>query len=196
MKSRSSRAIPAEARRVAIYARVSTLDESPDLQLDELRELSRRRGWVVVREYVDHGIGGSKASRPALDVLVADARLRRFDIVVIWKLDRLARSVRHLIDLSEEFEALGIDFISATESMDTTTPHGRMVFHILAAVGEFERDLILERICAGMKAAKARGVKMGRPRLEPTEKEKQELLELRAQGLSIRKIAGIVSWFP
>jgi len=161
-------------KRVATYARVSTTLQSPDLQLDDLRAFARLRGWEIADEFTDVGVSGAKESRPELDRLLAAARRRSFDIVLIWKLDRAARSVKHLLALAEE----------------------KMIFTILAAVAQFERDLICERIRAGMRAAKARGQRMGRPRLLPNEKELQELLELHAQGLSIRKIARRAMWFP
>jgi DNA invertase Pin-like site-specific DNA recombinase len=175
---------------------VSTHDQSVDLQMDALRDLCARRGWAIVAEFVDEGVSGAKESRPGLDALLDLARRRGFDILVFWKLDRIARSVTHLLRIVDELQTLGIDFFSVTESLDTTTPQGRMILVVLGAIAEFERSLTQERIRAGMRAAKARGVKMGRPRLEPTEKEREELVELRQSGLSIRKIASMVSWFP
>lgn len=194
--SLSTQGSMASRRRVAVYARVSTLEQNVDLQLDSLRELCQRRGWIIHKEYVDQGVSGAKEKRPALDELQKDAHRGKFEIVAIWKLDRMARSTRHLLNLSEEFSSLGVDLFSLTETIDSTTPHGRMLFTVLGAIAEFERDLIRERICAGMKSAKARGKKIGRPRLEPTEEELEEIQELQARGLSIRKIAEKVSWFP
>ena len=146
--------------------------------------------------FTDEGVSGAKEKRPGLDALLELARQRKFDVLLFWKLDRIARSVTHLLRLVEEFKALGIDFYSVTESIDTTTPQGRMIIVVLGAIAEFERDIICERVRAGMRAAKARGAKIGRPRLEPTEEEIKELLDPRRAGLSIRKIAATVSWFP
>jgi len=182
--------------RAATYSRVSTHEQSVALQQDGLQELCARRGWAIVAEFVDEGVSGAKEKRPGLDALLELAHRREFDILVFWKLDRIARSVTHLLRLVEEFKALGIDFYSVTESLDTTTPQGRRVLVVLGAIAEFERDLTVERVRAGMRAAKARGAKIGRPRLEPTEKEMEELLELQRNGMSIRKIAATVSWFP
>ena len=162
-----------EPIRMAIYARVSTSDQSPEMQLRELREMAERRGWTVIDEYVDHGVSGKTARRPGLDRLIEQAG-----------------------QVSEELESLGIEFFSLTESLDTTTPQGRMIFTILGAIAEFERDLARERICAGLRNAKAKGKRIGRPALEPSEKEIAELVELRSRGMSIRKIAEAVVWFP
>jgi DNA invertase Pin-like site-specific DNA recombinase len=186
----------ADAPRVALYARVSTNDQRLDLQLDELRQLCNRRGWVIAGEYIDKGVSGSRKKRPGLERLLAEARRDTFDVVGTWKLDRLARSVSHLLQLKEEFDDLGIDFFSLTETLDTATPQGRMIFTILGAVAEFERDLIRERIRAGMNAARARGTKMGRPCLTPSPEEVEELRQLRRRGLSIRQLAKVVKWVP
>jgi DNA invertase Pin-like site-specific DNA recombinase len=141
---------------------VSISDQKVDLQLDALREYAARRGAEIIEEYIDAAVSGARAKRPALDRLMADARRRRFDGVVIWKLDRLARSVHHLTAVAKEFEALGIDLVVTTQAIDTSTPNGRFLFHTLAAVAELERDLIRERVCAGMQAAKRRGKHVGR----------------------------------
>lgn len=149
-------------RQAALYARVSTLDQHTDNQLVELRRYAAARGWDVV-EHVDHGVSGSKERRPALDALVADAKRRRFDAVVVWRLDRLGRSIKHLITLIDELQALGIAFVSLGEGLDTTTPAGRLQFHVLAAIAEFERARIQERVQAGLARAKAQGKRLGRP---------------------------------
>lgn len=144
--------------RVALYARVSTLNgQDPELQLRDLRDYLVRRGWNSVGEYVDVGVSGTKDTRPQLDKLMADAHKRYFDAVVVWKFDRFARSVSHLLRALEEFQALGIEFVSLTESVDTSTPMGKMVFTVLGAVAELERSLIVERIRAGMRNAKVKG---------------------------------------
>ena len=150
--------------RIGLYARVSTNDQHPEVQLHVLREYARARGLKVVEEFVDQGVSGAKDRRPALNRLLKDARRRRFDLVACVKLDRLARSVRHLTTLAAEFEALGIGLVVLDQAIDTTTPSGRLLFHVLGAIAEFERDLIRERTVAGMRAAKRRGKRIGRPR--------------------------------
>lgn len=152
--------------KAAIYARVSTTGgQSPEMQLRELRQYAKRRGWKVAGEYVDQGVSGAKDSRPELNRLVADAHRRRFDAVVVWKFDRFARSVSHLLRALENFQALGIEFVSLTEGIDTSTPTGKMVFTVLGAVAELERSLIGERVRAGLRNAKANGKRLGRPPL-------------------------------
>jgi DNA invertase Pin-like site-specific DNA recombinase len=148
--------------RAAIYARVSTFDQQPENQLAELRRYVAARGWQM-REFVDHGVSGAKERRPALDVMVADAKRRRFDVVVVWRLDRLGRNLKHLITLIDELQALGIAFVSLGEGIDATTPAGKLQLHILAAIAEFERARIQERVRAGLARAKAQGKRLGRP---------------------------------
>lgn len=150
---------------VCLYARVSTLDkgQDPQMQLRELRDYCQRRGWTVASEYVDVGVSGAKDSRPELNRMMADASRRRFDAVVVWRFDRFARSVSHLLRALETFRALGIEFVSYTEAIDTATPVGKMTFTVLGAVAELERSLIVERVRAGMRNAKAKGRSIGRP---------------------------------
>ena len=152
--------------KIAIYARVSTANngQDPEVQLRELREYCERRGWDIFAEYVDAGVSGSKDSRPELNRLMRNAKQRRFDAVVVWKFDRFARSVSHLLRALEEFKALGIEFVSLSEQVDTSTPTGRMVFTVLGAVAELERSLIAERVRAGLRNARAKGKRLGRPR--------------------------------
>lgn len=152
--------------KVALYARVSTTNghQDPETQLYALREFVKNRGWEVVDEYVDKGVSGSKDSRPALNKLMADAHQRKFDVVAVWKLDRFGRSLRHLVNSLAEFEALGIAFVSQTDSLDMTTPGGRLMFNVIASMAQFERELIQERVRAGMRRAKAKGSKIGRPK--------------------------------
>jgi DNA invertase Pin-like site-specific DNA recombinase len=157
--------------RVALYARVSTTDQHPEAQLHALREYARARGLEVVEEFVDHGVSGAKDQRPALNRLLKDARRRPFDAVACVKLDRLARSVRHLTTLAGEFDALGIGLVVLDQAIDTTTPSGRLLFHVLGAIAEFERDLIRERTAAGMRAARRRGKRIGRPRVQVSRSE-------------------------
>ena len=153
--------------RCAIYARVSTLDQEPENQLAEIRRYVPARGWTAV-EYVDRGVSGAKDRRPALDQLLIDARRRRFDVLVVWRLDRLGRNLRHLITLLEELQALGIAFVSLNEGIDATTPAGKLQMHILGAIAEFERARIAERVKAGLQRARAQGKRLGRPRKAPT----------------------------
>jgi DNA invertase Pin-like site-specific DNA recombinase len=150
--------------RVALYARVSTADkgQDPRVQTLELQEYCQRHGWSVAGEYVDVGISGTKEKRPELDRLMADAHRRRFDAVLCWKFDRFARSVSHLLKALEIFQTLGIEFISFSEQLDTSTPTGKMVFTVLGAVAELERSLIVERVRAGMRNARAKGKRIGR----------------------------------
>ena len=150
-------------RRAAIYARVSTLDQEPENQLEELRRYVEARGWTAV-EYVDRGVSGSKDRRPALDQLLVDARRRRFDVLVCWRLDRLGRKLKHLITLLEDLQALGIAFVSLAEGIDATTPAGKLQMHILGAIAEFERERIRERVLAGLQPARGQGKRLGRPR--------------------------------
>lgn len=173
-------------RRVALYARVSTNDQRADLQLDGLRRLAEQRGWKVAGEYVDLGVSGSKDKRPQLDKLMADAHKGRFDTLAVWKLDRLARSVRHLIMVGDEMRALGVDLVSVQDTIDTTTPSGRFTFHVLGAVAELERELIRERTVAGVAAARRRGVRLGRPAVRL---DVDRALELREGGKSYKVIA-------
>jgi DNA invertase Pin-like site-specific DNA recombinase len=149
--------------RCAVYARVSTLDQQPENQLAELRGYAQARGWTAV-EYVDRGVSGSKDSRPGLDRLVIDARRRRVDVVVVWSLDRLGRSLRHLILLLDGFQAAGVSFISLREGLDCTTPAGRLQWQIIGAISEFERARIAERVRAGLARARAHGQRLGRPK--------------------------------
>jgi DNA invertase Pin-like site-specific DNA recombinase len=170
----------------AIYARVSTTNgQDPEMQLRELREYCGRRGWEVGREYVDVGISGAKEKRPELDKLLADAHRRHFDAVVVWKFDRFARSVSHLLRALEDFRSLGIEFVSLSEQVDTSTPTGKMVFTVLGAVAELERSLIAERVRAGLRNARAKGRRLGRP---PKALDPGEIRRLRAQGASWRAV--------
>lgn len=154
--------------RAALYARVSTTGHGQDvgLQLDELRQVAAQRGWEAVA-YVDEGVSGAKDSRPALDRMLVDAREGRLDVVAIWKLDRLARSVRHLLELSDSLNAWGVGLVSIRDAhIDTTTPSGRFTLQILGAVAELERGLVRERVIAGVRRAQAAGKHCGRPKVE------------------------------
>ena len=193
------------AKRVALYARVSTAkcekcgkrqpDHGPqdheykgqdaEVQLRELREFVAARGWVIIEVYTDT-VSGAKDSRPGLNRLMADAGRRSFDVIVVWRFDRFARSVSHLLRALEQFQALGVDFISLCESVDTSTPTGRMIFTVLGAVAELERSLIVERVKAGLRNARAKGKRLGRP---PIFVSQNRIDTLRDSGASWRAIA-------
>lgn len=175
-------------KRVCLYARVSTSNghQDPELQLRELRAFAAARGWTVTGEFTDVGVSGSKDRRPKLDLLMAGAKSRAFDILLVWKLDRFARSLKHLVTALAEFEALGVQFVSLRDNLDLTTPSGRLMFHVIGAMAEFERALIQERVRAGLRNARAKGKRLGRPTVSiPTAKVQR----LRAQGLSWSRIA-------
>ncbi len=174
--------------KVALYGRVSTIDkgQDPELQLGQLREYALARGWTIHREYVDHGISGAQERRPALDQLMADAKRRLFDGVLVWRFDRFARGTRHLINALHEFRHLGIAFVSYQENLDTSSPMGEAMFTIIGAMAQLERDITRERVKAGVARARARGRQLGRPK-KIFRRDKVE--KLRAQGLSFRRIA-------
>src|SRR5579862_5969220 len=174
-------------KRAAIYARVSTNNgQNPEMQLGEVRQYCSRREWQVVHEYVDKGISGAKERRPALDQLIADCRRRSVDCVVVYRYDRFARSLRQLVNALEEFRALGIDFVSLHEGVDTSTPNGRLVFGIFASIAEFERELIRDRVKSGLAAARSKGKRLGRPRVTLDE---ARIAALRASGRSWPQVA-------
>jgi len=176
--------------KAAIYGRVSTAAQDTNLQMREVRQFVQRRGWQIVEEYIDKGISGCKEKRPALDKLMSDAKRRRFDAVVVYRYDRFARSLRHLVNALEEFRALGIEFVSIHEGVDTSTPNGRLVFGIFASIAEFERELIRARVRSGLAAAKARGIQLGRPALRKfTAKEIKQLRRDRRKGMPFQELA-------
>jgi len=156
------------------------------MQLRELREYCQRRGWTVTGEYVDIGISGSKDSRPELNRLMVEANQRKFDTVVVWKFDRFARSVSHLLRALETFRALGIEFVSYSEAIDTSTPVGKMTFTVLGAVAELERSLIIERVKAGVRNARAKGKRLGRPKIAV---DRARIETMRSGGASWRVIS-------
>src|SRR6266478_10163471 len=174
--------------RTAIYARVSTTNHGQDasLQTSEMQQFVEARGWQLADQYVDQGVSGSKDSRPELNRLMADAKRRRFDVVLVWKLDRFGRSLRHLVNALAEFESLNIAFVSLSDNLDLSTASGRLMFNIIGAMAEFERELIRERVKAGMRNAKAKGIRISRPRANV---DTAQIAQLRAQGLSWKKIA-------
>src|SRR5215468_1724968 len=171
----------------AIYARVSTANnvQDPTMQTRELREYCERRGWSVVGEYVDLGISGAKERRPELDKLLQDAKRRKLDAIICWKLDRIGRSLRHLVNLLAELEAVGVALVSFSDHLDLSTPQGRLMFQIIGAMAEFERSLIQERVKAGLRNARAKGKRLGRPRVAV---DVTRIATLRSQGLSWAKI--------
>jgi DNA invertase Pin-like site-specific DNA recombinase len=176
--------------KAAIYGRVSTTAQDTNLQMREVRQFVQRRGWQIAEEYIDKGISGNKEKRPALDKLMSDAKRRRFDAVVVYRYDRFARSLRHLVNALEEFRALGIEFVSIHEGVDTSTPNGRLVFGIFASIAEFERELIRARVRSGLAAARARGIQLGRPALRKfTAKEIKQLRRDRRKGMPFQKLA-------
>ncbi len=174
--------------RVALYARVSTLNghQDPEMQLSELREYATRRGLSIHEEYVDQGVSGSKESRPALNRLMTDAQKCKFDAVLVWKIDRFGRSLKHLVNSLADLGAYGITFISLRDNLDLSTPSGRLMFQIIGAMAEFERALIQERVKAGLRNAKAKGKRIGRPRRQV---DSLLALKLRGEGLSWRAIS-------
>jgi len=172
--------------RAAAYHRVSRSDQNPQLQQDEVAELVERRGWQLAKSYTDEGVSGSRDRRPELDKMLTDARRRRFDLLVVWRADRLFRSLRHMVTTLDELAALGIGFVSVTEPFDTSTPSGRLLLHLVSAMAEFERSILIERTRAGLAAAVRRGVKVGRPRA-PVDVNRAR--ELRAAGRTYRQVA-------
>src|SRR5664280_2952828 len=178
---------PLTIARVALYARVSTLNgQDPEMQLRELREYAVRRGWTVTGEYVDQGVSGSKESRPELNQLVTDAHRRQFDAVLVWKIDRFGRSLKHLVNALEDLAAYGVAFVSLRDNLDLSTPSGRLMFQIIGAMAEFERSLIQERVRAGLRNARAKGKRLGRP---PSGVNPSQISALRASGSSWRAIS-------
>ena len=178
-----------EKKLVALYARVSTDKQAVDMQTSELKEFIKRRGWKLHKAYIDKGFSGKNTNRPAFNEMMSQARDRRFDVLLVWKLDRLGRSLKDLINILDELSSFGVDFISFKDRhMDTTTPTGKLVFNVVASVAEFERDLISERIKAGLENARRKGKVLGAKRkLSPALFEKAQ--ELKNQGLSNRQVA-------
>jgi DNA invertase Pin-like site-specific DNA recombinase len=176
--------------RVAIYARVSTGEQNPELQLRELRDYAKRRGFIIHREYVETVPGDVRRRKraPEFEAMMADARRRRFDCVLVWKYDRFARSLGALVAALQEFRDLGIDFISHTQAIDTTTPMGRLFFHVIGSFAEFERDVIVERVRAGLANARAKGKRLGRPIQDPAAEQRVLALK-RDEGLSLRQLS-------
>jgi DNA invertase Pin-like site-specific DNA recombinase len=177
--------------RAALYVRCSTRDQHADVQLAPLIAYAERRGWEV-RQFIDAAVSGRQCKRPGLDALLVAVRRREVDSVVITKLDRLFRSTRHLSALAAELEALGVHLVVIDQSIDTSTPAGKLLFNVLAAIGEFEADLIRERTLAGLDAARRRGKKLGRPKRVFNQRQVARVRRLRANGKSIRQIADLL----
>ena len=173
-------------KRVAIYVRVSTKDQSVGMQLNDLERYSKERGLNIFKVYEDNGVSGTKETRPALGQLMDDARKRKFDIVLVWRFDRFARSTKHLVNALYEFRNLGIDFISYQENIDTSSPLGEAIFTIISAMSKLERDIIAERVKGGLRKARANGKRLGRPK---NEVDTDKVIEYRKQNKSIRQIA-------
>ena len=182
-----------QPRVAAIYARISTTGkgQSPDMQVRELRTYCQSRGWKVYGEFIDRGVSGSKDNRPQLDLLMQACRKRAVNAVVLYRYDRFARSLRHLVNALAEFDSLGIHFVSLHENIDTTTPNGKLVFGIFASIAEFERNLICQRVRSGLAAARDRGKTLGRPRacLLSAEQTRRLKQERRQKGASLRQLA-------
>ena len=172
-------------KRAALYLRVSTVDQHPETQLHDLRGLAAQRGFEIVEEYTDR-ISGVKAKRPGLDQLMADARHRKFDVLLVWAFDRIARSVRHFLEVLDELNRLEIEFVSFRENVDTGGPLGRAMIIIIGAISELERNLIIERVRAGMRRARLEGRRLGRP---PLSVNRDDLLRDRARGQSLTQLA-------
>jgi DNA invertase Pin-like site-specific DNA recombinase len=173
-------------KRAALYMRVSTVDQHPENQLNELRHFAEQRGFQITEEYTDHGVSGTKARRPALDRMLNDAHRRRFDVVVVWACDRLARSTKHFLQVLDELNALGVQFLSQREAIDTDGPLGRAIVVIVSAVAELERSLIVERVRAGMRRAKLDGRRIGRV---PLDVDHAALVRDRLTGMSLTRVA-------
>ncbi len=188
MSAAGQRVKAAGLLRAGLYCRVSTTGQAAENQLLALRSFASARGWTVT-EFVDEGQSGAKERRPALDALLAAVRARKVDVVACVKLDRLARSVHHLVALGGEFEALGVDLVVLDQAIDTATPSGRLLFHVLAAISEFERDLIRDRVVAGLRRARSQGKRLGRPRVAV---DLARVVALRSDGKSIRAVARAV----
>jgi len=173
-------------KKVAIYVRVSTKDQSVDMQLNDLERYSKERGFKVFKTYKDNGVSGTKDKRAGLNQLMDDAKKRKFDIVLVWRFDRFARSTKHLVNALYEFRNLGIDFISYQENIDTSSPLGEAIFTIISAMATLERDIIAERVRGGLRKAKANGKKLGRPNGDV---DIDKVIDYKKQGKSVREIA-------
>ena len=173
-------------KRAALYCRVSTVDQHPETQLAELRQFAANKGFNIVGEYTDHGYSGVRARRPELDRMMDDARRHRFDVLLVWSCDRLARSTKHLLQTIDELNGFGIQFLSQREAIDTEGPLGRAILVIVSAMAELERCIIIERVRAGMRRARLEGRQIGRARLDV---DRQQVIQDRRSGMSLTQVA-------
>jgi DNA invertase Pin-like site-specific DNA recombinase len=173
-------------KKAAVYVRVSTVDQHPETQLLDLRQFAAQKGFQLVQEYIDHGICGARARRPALDKMMEDARRRKFDVLMVWSCDRLARSTKHLLQVLDELNGFGIQFLSQREAIDTEGPLGRAIIVIVSAMAELERCTIIERVRSGMRRAKSEGRRIGRA---PLQVNRVLLLRNREGGMSLNQLA-------
>jgi DNA invertase Pin-like site-specific DNA recombinase len=173
-------------KRAALYCRVSTVDQHPETQLNELRQFAANRGFKVVGEYTDHGYSGARARRPELDRMMDDAQRHKFDAVLVWACDRLARSTKHLLQTIDELNGMGIQFLSQREAIDTEGPLGRAIIVIVSAMAELERSIIVERVKAGMRRARLEGRQIGRARLDVN---REQIVRDRRSGMSLTQVA-------
>ncbi len=173
-------------KRAVLYLRVSTIDQHPENQFHDLHQLAAQRGFEVIREYVDHGFCGARMKRPELDQLLSDARRGQFEVVLVWACDRMARSTRHFLELLDEFARLNIEFVSVHENLDTGGALGRAIIIIIAVLAELERNLIRERVKAGMRRAQLEGRRIGR---RPAQVDRESVLQDRTRGHSLTVIA-------
>jgi len=173
-------------KKCAVYARVSTLEQHVETQLYDLRQLAQKRGFEVVAEYTDHGVSGAKARRPGLDTLMADARKRKFSVVLVAAFDRMARSTKHFLQVIDEFDSLGIEFVSRRENVDTSGPMGRLFLTLIGSIAELESELIRERIRAGMRRRRLEGYRLGR---QPLDVDHEAIVADRLSGMSLTQTA-------
>jgi len=173
--------------RVALYIRVSTFEQHPEMQLNSLREYAAARGWLIVGEFIDEGVSGSKESRPALNRLMTDARQRRFDVVLVWKIDRWGRSLKHLVTSLSDLNDYGVAFVSLRDSLDLSTASGRLMMQLLGCFAEFEKSLIQERVRAGLQHARSKGRVLGRPRLGTGMSQSRTTLWRRAKQAEVAR---------
>jgi len=179
-----------EKKTAAIYARVSTDRQKVDMQLNELRQFAARSGWNIYEEYIDQNYSGGNTKRPAFTAMMDAARKRKFDLLLVWKLDRLSRSLKDLIVTLDELGSCGIDFVSYDNNLDTSTPTGKLVFQIVGAVAEFEKEIIRERVVAGLATARNKGKRLGRPPI--SQYVYDQALKMRSEGLSYRNIGKVL----
>jgi len=173
-------------KRSALYCRVSTIDQHPETQLGELRQFAANKGFTIVGEYTDHGFSGVRARRPELDRMMDDARRHKFDVLLVWACDRLARSTKHLLQTIDELNGMGIQFLSQREAIDTEGPLGRAILVIVSAMAELERCILIERVRAGMRRARLEGRQIGRARLDVN---RRQVIEDRRSGMSLTQVA-------